>query len=532
MRLRELTLGLLLLGAPLALADEADPTLTKHLEALELKSPHGDLAEEVRAFYEARGDTLAWKKPERQAERLLGALCALEREGISPSRVDTDGLTEALRAAKRKPSAETRSRLDVTLTATFFRAAALVDRGQVSPNKHRWNIDDVPTPLGPALTEALKKDDFARALEALAPDHEGYRTLRAELERLRKEHARGGWPEVPEGTLLEKGMSDERVISVRSRLRATGELKAPVREGEEERRFDEELEKAVSEFQRRHGLEIDGRIGQETLAELRRDVTERIAQVAANLERWRWLPAKLPEAHVRVNLPAQEVQAWKEGKRVFTSPVVIGAEGWKTPVFADEIEAIEVNPRWWVPSRIAAEEVIPMLADRSEWAASQGFRAVDRESGEWKRPTEVEWNQDSYARWAIVQQAGEDNPLGKAKFIMRNRYAVFLHGTDSPEAFQLTERARSHGCVRVQKVDALAAFLAGSDEKTKAFTEAKAGSENTRLELERPVPVLLVYFTAYVDEARALRFAPDVYQHDGRLERALTEPEEPAPACS
>lgn len=498
--------------------------IQKELSRLSLKTVHGELGEQIREYYASREHAAAWLNREQELKELVQGLAELARHALH-LRVDVAEIRDAVERAKNEKTPEAEAKADVLLTRAFFYAGEALDRGQLPLSNYRWNIPEVPTPLGPALEAGLRGGDVDGALLGLAPPHPGYRELRELRASLQEVRDSGGWPEVGSGKTLELGAVDGRVAAIRDRLRATGDLESKPGSAEEERTFDEGLLAAVKKFQQRHGLEADGLVGGRTLQALQTSVEDRIAQLDVNLERWRWLPRELPERHVRVNIAGYEVEAWKKGELALRSRVVVGATDWKTPVFTDEIESISVNPKWYVPSRIASEEVMPLLNEKPDWAASQGFRAVDRETGESVAPGDVDWGEDAYDRYRIVQDNGTANPLGKAKFVMRNRYAVYLHGTDAPQNFETAMRARSHGCVRVEDVDGLAEFLSGNEEEHEAFLAAAEGKRTKEVALAEPVPVFLVYFTATARDG-GLLYAPDVYSFDAPMKRTLEALEE------
>lgn len=145
-------------------------------------------------------------------------------------------------------------------------------------------------------------------------------------------------------------------------------------------------------------------------------------------------------------------------------------------------------------------------------------------------PDEVDWGNGGHETFAIVQSSGAKNPLGDAKFVMKNRFSIYLHGTDAPKIFEEPVRTQSHGCVRVEQLEALAKFCGNSEEFMQQFYDAKESGKRTRLALEQPLPVYVLYFSAFVDQHGTLRMAPDFYGHDRRLEKALRGDEE-APSC-
>jgi murein L,D-transpeptidase YcbB/YkuD len=290
--------------------------------------------------------------------------------------------------------------------------------------------------------------------------------------------------------------------------------------------YDAELEEAVRTFQRRHGLEVDGKVGRETLAELRVPVEERIARLLVNLERWRWAPRELGPRYVAVNLPAFELEAVEQGRAVLRMPVIIGARDWSTPVFEDEVEYLVLNPAWYVPQGISEAEVLPKLREDPGAAERLGLTVHDRATGERVDPWTVDWSglEEGTLPYGFVQAPGASNPLGRVKFIFPNRFSIYLHDTPDPALFARAHRAFSHGCIRVAEPAKLADFmLRGHEGWTEESLAAAmdAGGEPLRVDLPAPVPVYLLYWTAFVDAEGRVAFRRDVYQRDPEVRRAL-----------
>ncbi len=517
------------------------------------------------SFYEARGWRPAWFTAEGvvrpQASLFVAALCDAETEGLRPERYHRAALDEALRQrAAEGNEGEAWVPVELRLTSSFLTYATHLLGGQVASPQARGKARAEGVDVGQVLESALASGQVVEVLRGLSPQQEGFAKLRAALTRYRALAAAGGWPLVPEGSTLKPGMRDARVAVLRQRLRVTGELSAPLEErmldlGEEgvgvaavlegvlqravreeetlpveplpppEDFFDAEVEAAVRAFQRRHGLKADGSVGKETLAALRVPAEERIAQLLVNLERWRRAPRDLGARHVRVNLPAFELEAVAGGQPVLRMRVVIGARDWETPIFDDAVEYLELNPEWHVPDGILTKEVLPKLQEDAGAAARLGLQVVERATGAIIDPTSVDWSAqvEGELPYRFAQAPGASNPLGRVKFMFPNRYAVYLHDTPNRAAFEETSRAFSHGCVRVEEPLKLADFLLQGHEGWTQETVAAAldGKTPRRVVLPRPVPVHLLYWTAFVDGEGTVNFRPDIYRRDGAVRRAL-----------
>lgn len=559
--------AVLLLGVP-ALAATPDPESATVCAAVkDWVKKHGKAAgakvsEALPRFYTARGCQPAWflgGVALAQSHAYVAALGEAEREGLAPERYHRAALAEALHTLSEPGApADTWLGVELRLTESFLTYASHLHHGQVPPERFRWRTEKPDVDVAVALEQGLASGDVGGALRKLAPAHEGYLLLKDELARHRALAAEGGWPLLPKGTRLKRGDRDPRVAVLRERLRVTGELKeeaptvveqlvasvlttnaAPVQEeGEpvraalepaeplrvvtDELLFDEALEESLKAFQRTHGLEPDGAVGARTLEALRVPVEARIQQLLVNLERWRWLPTDLGERHVLVNLPGYELVAVERDQPKLRMRVIIGLEDWSTPVFSEQMEFLVLNPAWYVPRRIATEEVLPLLQTNPRGASRLGIQVSRRDTGQRVDPAAVDWSGGG-AGYRFHQEPGPSNPLGPVKFMFPNRFSVYLHGTPNPKPFELARRALSHGCVRVEQPLALAAFLlAGHEGWDEAkLSEAVATGATRHVPLPQPVPVHLLYWTTFVDAEGQVHFRPDLYRRDAPLRQAL-----------
>ena len=248
----------------------------------------------------------------------------------------------------------------------------------------------------------------------------------------------------------------------------------------------------------------------------------RLRQVELNMERWRWMPRTLGDRHLVVNIPEYLLRVVDGGRPAFDMRVVVGKEASQTPVFSDRMTHIVINPDWSVPDGITANELAPAMLRDPSHLARQRMRAfadgeeVDASSVDWSDPEAV-------ARVSVRQDPGEGNALGRIKFMFPNQFNVYLHGTPADHLFAREQRGFSHGCVRVEDPLRLATYLlAGAPGGTREEIEAQIASGETKtINLPKPMPVHLVYFTAFVDEKGQLGFRDDVYGIDADLSREL-----------
>jgi murein L,D-transpeptidase YcbB/YkuD len=470
------------------------------------------------------------------ARQLLRALCEAGDVGPSPAAVEAGALGEALARAER--GEEDRRAVDLQLSRAFLLHAAHRAHGGLAPGRFGWPTRPEPADLGAALEQALATGDVASALAGLDPAHPGFLRLRRALADYTSLAEVGGWPQLPAaGRTLRQGVREARVRLLRQRLMAEGDLRQEVSFAAADLDlFDAEVAAAVRRYQERHALAPDGAVGAGTLASLNIPASARVEQLRVNLARWRWLPAALGERHLAVNLAAAELEAVERGEVRHRMRVVVGEPDWRTPLLADRVTHLVVNPRWAVPARILREEVLPKLRQSPSAAARLGLE-VYAEDGRRVDPATVDWAAlgDGPIPYRLRQAAGPTNPLGELKFVMTNRSGILLHDTPARAAFAQPRRARSHGCVRVEQPEVLARFAlapsVGAELGAAELAGALEGGATREVPLPAPLPVHLLYWTASVAEDGRVHFHPDVYGQDAALAGALRARDGASAAC-
>jgi murein L,D-transpeptidase YcbB/YkuD len=367
---------------------------------------------------------------------------------------------------------------------------------------------DLDARLEKALAEKGNLDD---ALRTLRPPEDGYKPLVDALNRYRQIAAQGGWPALASSEGLKPGSRGQQVGALKNRLRAEGYL-PPAQQGgaaqTESLEYDQTVSGAVSRFQAMHGLEVTGKVDKDTLEELNVPAAQRVQQIQINLERWRWMPSDFGQRYIRVNIPEFKMALINNGQPELEMRVVVGkAQQNRTPVFSDKMTYLEINPAWNIPSEIAEEEIAPKLAADPGYLASHNMEVVQ---------------EGSTTRYR--QRPGPDNPLGQIKFMFPNEHDIYLHDSPAEHLFAETERDFSHGCIRLEKPMDLAHVLLKDSEWTpEKLQEALASGETKSITLPHPLPVHLLYFTAWVDKDGTVEFRHDIYGHDAKLAKALSE---------
>lgn len=364
---------------------------------------------------------------------------------------------------------------------------------------------------GPALAAE------AAATAAYAPTFAGTDGLAAARADLLALQAIGGWPELAAGPTLTRGATDStRVPALRRRLVASSDLAPAHLEGAY---FDQALADALRRFQRRHGLEPDGAVGRATASALAVPIAQRLEQIDTNLARRRALPASLGARFIWVNLPAFELELVEDGERRLAMKVVVGKPRTPSPQLSAQATHYQLNPYWNVPGSIATGELAPREASSPGHLAQRRIRVFRDYGGEGEIAAEsVDWNAVARGeeRVFLRQEPGPGNSLGQLALQMPNSANVCLHDTPERAPFLRTQRALSHGCIRLANPFDLAAALLRDDPvwSRERLAAAIERGEQRDIGLPAPVPVHLVYWTAWIDAMGTLQFRDDIYDLD------------------
>ncbi|SDE31448.1 L,D-transpeptidase family protein [Rhodospira trueperi] len=471
----------------------------------------------ARAFYERRQFRPAWTTPIGLDERGRQVQAVLETawaDGLGSVAVPV-----AAESGEGPLDAVTRARRDASLTA------ALADYVHSAlPLRPVWAPPIAEGVLG--ALEAIAADDPSATrpgrLFRLVSEDDRHARLRRGLLRYHALADAGGWPLIEaDGPKLEPGDRHGDILVVRARLRATGDLSGgPVPADPE--RIDPDLAAAIERFQARHGLTVDGILGPRTRAALAVSAEDRVRQMALNLRRLSQMPPPPGGRSVEVNIAGAVLEGREDGVTIFRTDVIVGMEDRPTPRLRSAINTLVLNPTWTVPTSIASEDLLPKLRDDPEYLTRNSFQVFDgwtRESEELD-PATIDWHSEDLdiRGLRLRQRPGASNALGAIKFMFPNDHDVYLHSTPSRGLFARSERTFSSGCVRVRDPIDLATFVMNEPEawNPETFKGRMASGQTRSVHPGQSVPVALVYFTAWVDEAGTVQFRRDVYGHDAR----------------
>ncbi|MBW3628857.1 MAG: L,D-transpeptidase family protein [Gemmatimonadetes bacterium] len=469
----------------------------------------------TKRLYQQYGQSPLWFGEDglisARAGALMKAVIAAQDDALRVDRYPLNELARAVGVVKDtpQPTPEQVSEADVLLTATYVALGEDLLTGQVDPKSvsKDWHVDPQEEQVDSALNRTLRDTHLAASIAKMRPQDDDYVGLQRELKRYRQIASQGGFPRVPEGRALKAGESDTpaRLAALRRRLRAEG-LLSDSAAARQTGVYDPQLAGAVAEFQARHGIESDSLLGEGTVASLNTPAGFRLGQIAANLERYRWLPRSFGDRYILVNVPAFRVEFYEGGKKTLEMKTIVGQEYEDriTPVFSDSMEYVVFRPYWLVTPDIAEKELFPKIRSNPSILAAENYEVYQAEGAT-----------------RIRQKPGPKNSLGLVKFMFPNDFNIYLHDTPNDELFKEDVRAFSHGCIRLEKPEALAQAVLGWDQ-AKVQQAMNAGPDDRRVNLPKKIPVYIGYFTTYMRAGR-LFFGNDLYHRDDELIKAVAE---------
>lgn len=477
----------------------------------------------TKSLYKSYGENPLWLSSDglhkTRTKALTDAILIANTDGMRMDDYPIGALAQAVGALKqtKTPTADQLATADVLLSASYVALAEDLITGQVDPRtvQQAWHVDPEEENVDSALVRNLRYEHLDQALGTLRPADDDYSGLSKELQRWREIVVKGGWQSVPEvsGNVKPGGSANTAVLTaVRNRLAAEGISPSTATTATDSTRpappassgnvYDANLAGAVAVFQQRHSINVDSALGKETIDAMNVPASYRLAQIAANMERYRWLPRTFGTRYIFVNVPAFRLEAYDSGQKALEMKVIVGQEyqDKATPVFADSMETVVFRPYWNVPPSIAAKEIFPK---GSAYMASQNMETF-RQGGE----------------TGVRQRPGPKNALGFVKFLFPNDFNIYLHDTPNHELFEKDVRAFSHGCIRLEKPAELAQWVLGwpADKVQQAMRD---GPDDRGVKLPHKIPVYITYFTTYITDGQ-LYFGNDLYNRDDKLVPALT----------
>jgi murein L,D-transpeptidase YcbB/YkuD len=472
----------------------------------------------TKRLYQLYGRNALWLTSnglhQTRTKALTDAILLANTDGMRLDDYPVGALAQAIGTLKqtKTPTAEQLATADVILTASYTSLGEDLLTGQVDPKTvaQAWHVNPEEENIDSALVRNLRYEHLDRALATMRPTDDDYAGLSKQLQNYRVIVSKGGWQQVPATENLKPGATANPALltAVRNRLAVEGIVPAsgankasmiPSPQGAKASAstYDHDLAAAVALFQERHGINVDSSLGKETIESMNVPANYRLAEIAANMERYRWLPRSFGQRYIFVNVSAFKLEAYDSGQKSLEMKVIVGQEyqDKATPVFADSMETVVFRPYWNVTPDIAAKEVFP-----------KGEAYMERENMETYRENGV---------LRVRQRPGPKNALGFVKFLFPNDFNIYLHDTPNHELFKEDVRAFSHGCIRVEKPAELAQWVLGWPAD-KVQGEMDNPPDNKSVKVPQKIPVYITYFTTYINNGQ-LYFGNDLYSRDDKL---------------
>lgn len=487
----------------------------------------------ILSFYENNNYQLIWfsgKVIDNNAYNFISEVKRSYKEGLNPDDYHYNLLLELLNKynSVKPENFEDIYLLDILLTDAYFTLGSDYLSGKVDPEtleaETQFYIEKNNMDFMSYLKIALKNKNIENSLKSLLPDFDQYKKLKEKLAEFRRKKGTSEWSLIPPGELLAVGAEGRRVELLDQNLRAHG---YSIKKGSSRDYFDENLEAAVMKFQKDYGLNADGIVGKNTIQALNFSLNGRIEQILINLDRLRWLPETLGRSYIYVNIADYSLNVIENGSSVIDMKVIVGKEQRSTPVFSDKIRYIVLNPYWTVPRTIAVEDKLPLIKKNRSYLKDNNYRVFKYKGSSLVEvnPADINWqklNKNNF-NYLLRQDPGDNNALGRVKFLFPNKFSVYLHDTPSKELFEHSERSFSSGCIRIEKPFELAEFLLKdkADWTEEKINEELKNNKEKYITLTQPFTIHLQYATAWVDEDMSINFRRDIYERDKRLNEAF-----------
>lgn len=470
-------------------------------------------------FYASRNFKPAWTGPNADGNATAAVLSTLnhaDTQGLQPQ--DYSATTSKWQAAPEAgPEAVA---FELSLTADLMRYAADVRLGRVNPARV---YKDVGLPARTfefvaALNTALRNGKVEHFLADLPPSQPEYRGLVQGLADYRLQQSRGGWIKVAGGGEIPLDGSNERSRALIARLSQEDPALGATPSADDVRN-------ALMRFQARNAIRADGQVGERTLAALNVPIGVRISQIAANMERWRWVQRQFEDSYILVNVPDQMAQFIVNGGVVLETRAIVGKPNSKTPIARLLGTSLVVNPPWHVPEDIADAQILPMLRKDPNYLATRNMVLANGPPDD-PQGRNVPWHTMKTMPYLVDQNPGPDSAMGTLMLDSPNDFGVYLHDTPGKGLFSANVRNASNGCIRVENMLGLSALILGGDGEgtVEQLRATIATGQTQRLPLERQVPIYLLYRTAIAYTDGTVGFRSDLYGRDKPLVAALKAP--------
>lgn len=488
----------------------------------------------IKTFYDDRNYEVAWTRdgaPTASAKGFIQAFQDAAAKGLIPEDYDAPRWADRVQALNSK-SEDAISLFDVAMTVNVMRYISDLRIGRVNPSHFNFEIpvQDKKYDLAEFVSDnAVDAADVPKLIAGVEPGSEEYRQTEAALAHYMDLAKRQGQtqaeplPTVPKA--ISTGGAYPALPALLARLQLEGDAESNATLASPAT-FDATLSDAVKHYQHRHGFTEDGKLTPQTIKSLNVPMDLRVAQLQDSLERWRWLPEPYLHARLMVNLPEFVLRGYDPDHKLdFTMRVVVGKVmgQHETPVFTHMMKYLVFRPYWSVPVDIARKELVPHIESNHGYLTSKNFEVTNN-----KGVIQTDYTAHQVAQGAVMvrEKPGPKNSLGLVKFIFPNQYDIYLHSTPAVSLFEQTRRDFSHGCIRVQKPADLAAWILqgqGDWDLDKVNEAMNSGPDNKTVSLKTPLPIVIFYLTAIVEDGGEVHFFDDIYGYDSEMQKVFSK---------
>jgi murein L,D-transpeptidase YcbB/YkuD len=487
----------------------------------------------VQEFYQPAGHSPAWVQQTAVSPQGLAMIQLFEnawKKGLDPE--DYDASRWAARRESLQRSSGDIGQFDVQMTVSAMRYISDLHVGRVNPRHVGFHLDTAQKKYDLAQflrDRILAAADVSAVLDAIEPPFGAYRRTEEALIRYVDLARRDDGQKLPvPNRPVEPGQPYSGLAPLVARLKLVGDLPSDFAEAGSDQVYGGAAVDGVKRFQKRHGLDADGRLGPTTVRELNVPIAERVHQLQLALERWRWLPTTFDAPPIIVNLPDFRLRALNADNTVtMDMRVIIGkAMNTQSPIFTRDMTYVVFRPYWVVPPGIMRRSIIPSIQKNRNYIADNRYQVI---TGNGTVVTSDTISDDVLAqlragKLMVRQKPGPKNALGLVKLMFPNEHSVYLHSTPSTELFAKSRRDFSSGCIRVEEPAKLATWVLRNNDGwalERVEQAMNSGRDDVTVRLAQKVPVFIIYGTAIAYADGEVHFYDDLYGHDKKLTTAL-----------
>ena len=475
-----------------------------------------DKSDSIKSIYNAFGNHEIWVDAENR-EDLIVQIEKSKYEGLNPQDYNINKIYQ-LEVKLDSLSLEEKLAYDVLLTQTYDKLCNNYYRGKLNPDEvyKNWDLFEKPFTMATHLKVAISSKKVASSIKNLLPNHPIYTSLKAALVLIDK-MPESNFDSINKSIKLKYKDTQKEVKEIKKRLVYWKDLDE--KNTNYSINYDSSMLEAVKKFQARHGLQPDGVIGFGTIKALNYNVETRRSQILANLERWRWFSRDFGEQYLLINLPDYKLDFMQKNTTTASHKIVCGKPKRMTPILQSKLSNFVFNPTWTVPPTIIKEDLsVEAAANRSYFIRNR----ILIYNGKNNIVSPSNWNPAKATSYRYVQNHGYNNSLGVVKFNFPNRHSVYLHDTNHRNYFQLSYRALSSGCVRVQNPVDLAKKILKNQDNGRWTTGneidliIKKNKEPYYIKVKEPIYIHQLYWTSWLSDS-GFQFRDDMYNLDKML---------------